>query len=676
HNWDSSFRAPMALKRINKELQDLGRDPPAQCSAGPVGDDLFHWQATIMGPSESPYHGGVFFLTIHFPTDYPFKPPKVAFSTRIYHPNINSNGSICLDILRSQWSPALTISKYLQPAVRPAQSRTNPLVAGDRRMLQQSDGRIGSRQQAAWGRRVDCAQAPDGMVKGTARDGQLTALRHLGSGPEWAIEPNKAELVWVWDLYTMETMDVEIVHDAVHSPKALFRANPSPSSARKPQKLLNHASAAPTRSRGTRSTLVTAVQIPVGPLAGSHLTELSPKANCRSAKRFACSFDCRHASQARIFNNREASQARIFTNPKLHKLESSQNDRSFTSSNSLQARIVNKPESSARIFHKLESFQARIFTNPKLHKARIFTSAEASQARIFTSCELSQTRIFTSSSRLKARMNLHTSSNLHKPKLHKARIFTNDLGATHIEAVNVAHSAELRSGDESDKRRKFRCSKDAQRLRFNVENGDLALPVNVADRVQFGPVHRVLALTRNGVGVSVWRGLNQRVLDVPPAHPVRSEQHQGLPAEIGQVNDLLVGDHLQLIEGGANRLLGSGAAPVLAPLAKENRPVQFTVSFLARSIALQAVRHSCSSGEGIKLAGVPGGAFHSRAWRERNPILPTPDTKKRYWPAHLPPVMIVLADHLQDVANAEPNASLGAGVQIVLVWAVVEHRLH
>lgn len=60
---------------------------------------------------DSPYQGGVFFLTIHFPTDYPFKPPKVAFTTRIYHPNINSNGSICLDILRSQWSPALTISK-------------------------------------------------------------------------------------------------------------------------------------------------------------------------------------------------------------------------------------------------------------------------------------------------------------------------------------------------------------------------------------------------------------------------------------------------------------------------------------------------------------------------------------------------------------------------------------
>jgi len=103
----------MALKRINKELLDLGRDPPSSCSAGPVGDDLFHWQATIIGPTESPYSGGVFFLSIHFPTDYPFKPPKVNFTPRIYHPNINSNGSICLDILRDQWSPALTISKVL-----------------------------------------------------------------------------------------------------------------------------------------------------------------------------------------------------------------------------------------------------------------------------------------------------------------------------------------------------------------------------------------------------------------------------------------------------------------------------------------------------------------------------------------------------------------------------------
>ncbi|XP_057440002.1 ubiquitin-conjugating enzyme E2 28-like isoform X2 [Lotus japonicus] len=103
----------MESKWILKEINDLEKDPPTYCSAGPVADDMFHWQGTIMGPLDSPYEGGVFSLVINLPPDYPFKPPKVAFKTKVYHPNIDSNGKICLDILKDQWSPALTISKVL-----------------------------------------------------------------------------------------------------------------------------------------------------------------------------------------------------------------------------------------------------------------------------------------------------------------------------------------------------------------------------------------------------------------------------------------------------------------------------------------------------------------------------------------------------------------------------------
>lgn len=103
----------MALRRIQKELEDIRKDPPAGCSAGPIKDDMFNWEGVIFGPNDSPFAGGVYKLSIRFPTDYPFKQPHIQFLTKIYHPNINSAGGICLDILKTQWSPALTISKVL-----------------------------------------------------------------------------------------------------------------------------------------------------------------------------------------------------------------------------------------------------------------------------------------------------------------------------------------------------------------------------------------------------------------------------------------------------------------------------------------------------------------------------------------------------------------------------------
>ena len=102
------------IRRIQNELKEMTLNAPSNCSAGPISDDnLFSWRATIMGPENTPYHNGVFYLKIDFPSDYTFRSPKIMFTTKIYHCNINSTGGICLDILKDQWSPALSISKVL-----------------------------------------------------------------------------------------------------------------------------------------------------------------------------------------------------------------------------------------------------------------------------------------------------------------------------------------------------------------------------------------------------------------------------------------------------------------------------------------------------------------------------------------------------------------------------------
>jgi len=101
-------------RRIAKELLDLERDPLPGFSASPAEDDDFrHWVGHMMGPEGSPYQGGHFVLDIHFPDDFPFSPPKLVFLTKVYHPNINAQGAICLNILKEEWSSALTMSRVI-----------------------------------------------------------------------------------------------------------------------------------------------------------------------------------------------------------------------------------------------------------------------------------------------------------------------------------------------------------------------------------------------------------------------------------------------------------------------------------------------------------------------------------------------------------------------------------
>uniref|UniRef100_A0A6B2LPZ8 UBC core domain-containing protein n=1 Tax=Arcella intermedia TaxID=1963864 RepID=A0A6B2LPZ8_9EUKA len=76
---------------------------------------MFHWMGTIVIQQEgSPYQGGFFFLEITIPPNYPFRPPSISFTTKIFHPNVNQRGRHCLDILGDMWSPASSIYRSLK----------------------------------------------------------------------------------------------------------------------------------------------------------------------------------------------------------------------------------------------------------------------------------------------------------------------------------------------------------------------------------------------------------------------------------------------------------------------------------------------------------------------------------------------------------------------------------
>jgi ubiquitin-conjugating enzyme E2 N len=88
-------------------------EPVAGISATPYQDNLRYFAVAIEGPEDSPYENGVFQLELFLPSDYPMAPPKVRFLTKIYHPNVDKLGRICLDILKDKWSPALQIRTVL-----------------------------------------------------------------------------------------------------------------------------------------------------------------------------------------------------------------------------------------------------------------------------------------------------------------------------------------------------------------------------------------------------------------------------------------------------------------------------------------------------------------------------------------------------------------------------------
>ena len=111
----------MSLRRIRKEFKNFtDKKAKSECYNENItinlvnDDDLFHWRATLIGPKDTVYEYGIFNLDIFIPSEYPLVPPKIQFITKIWHPNINKVGQICLDILKSQnWSPAQNILSLL-----------------------------------------------------------------------------------------------------------------------------------------------------------------------------------------------------------------------------------------------------------------------------------------------------------------------------------------------------------------------------------------------------------------------------------------------------------------------------------------------------------------------------------------------------------------------------------
>ena len=112
-----------------REIQLLTRDPPHGTSCWPVDDSLDRLEAQMQGPEDSPYEKGTFRLEIAIPARYPFEPPKVRFSTPIFHPNIDGSGRICLDSLKQppagSWSPSINFGTLLSQ-IRLLMATPNP----------------------------------------------------------------------------------------------------------------------------------------------------------------------------------------------------------------------------------------------------------------------------------------------------------------------------------------------------------------------------------------------------------------------------------------------------------------------------------------------------------------------------------------------------------------------
>ncbi|KAH6570581.1 hypothetical protein BASA50_004787 [Batrachochytrium salamandrivorans] len=127
----ASKHTSTALKRLMTEYKELTVNAPEGVTAGPSSESNFYeWEALIAGPEDTPYAGGVFTAILTFPKDYPLSPPVMKFTCPMYHPNIYSDGTVCISILHApgddpnmyehaseRWSPVQSVEKILLSVV-------------------------------------------------------------------------------------------------------------------------------------------------------------------------------------------------------------------------------------------------------------------------------------------------------------------------------------------------------------------------------------------------------------------------------------------------------------------------------------------------------------------------------------------------------------------------------
>mmetsp|Transcript_3567 Transcript_3567/g.10944 ORF Transcript_3567/g.10944 Transcript_3567/m.10944 type:complete len:316 (+) Transcript_3567:93-1040(+) len=110
----SSPNNASACLRLQSDLRSIRVEPPEGCSASPHSDDnLFVWSATICGPQDSPWEGGIFSLRLTFSDAYPATAPRVRFVSEMFHPNIYPDGTLCMDTIQDQWSPVHSVASLL-----------------------------------------------------------------------------------------------------------------------------------------------------------------------------------------------------------------------------------------------------------------------------------------------------------------------------------------------------------------------------------------------------------------------------------------------------------------------------------------------------------------------------------------------------------------------------------